>query len=258
MGSSMLTNVQRLGRGPAVVLIHGGAEDATMLRPLAESLAERGFTAYRYDRRGTGANRALGFATDSGDQHADDAAGLLAEVGPATVVGFSSGGVVALALAARHPEAAREIIAWEPAALGMLPDGEAIHASILAPIDAYLAEHPADWRGAWRTALTVMSGGAADLESPHVRASLANAEAVLRDDARRLTRRRFVPGELPSDGLVTIATGAAPSPLHAAIAARLGELVGRPPVAVPGADHHESYLTAPAIVASWLAARVPA
>jgi pimeloyl-ACP methyl ester carboxylesterase len=258
MGSSMLTNVQRLGQGPPVVLIHGGAEDATMLRPLAECLAERGFTAYRYDRRGTGTNRALGWASDSGDQHADDAAGLLADVGPATVVGFSSGGVVALALAARHPQAAREIIAWEPAALGMLPDADAIHASIMAPVEDHLAAHPDDWRGAWSTALTVMSGGAADLGSPHVRASLANAEAVIRDDARRLTRRRFEPGELPSDGLVTIATGAAPSPLHAAIAARLGELVGRPPVKVSGADDHESYLIAPAVIASWLAARVPA
>jgi pimeloyl-ACP methyl ester carboxylesterase len=258
MDSSMLTDVQRLGQGPAVLLIHGGAEDATMLRPLAESLAEYGFTAYRYDRRGTGANRASGFASDSGDQHADDAAGLLAEIGPATVVGFSSGGVVALALAARRPDAAREIIAWEPAALGMLPDGEAIHASILAPVDAYLAEHPDDWRGAWRTALTVMSGGAADLESPHLRATLANAEAVIRDDARLLTRRRFEPGELPSDGLVTIATGARPSPLHAEIAARLGELVGRPPVAVRHADDHETYLIEPPVIASWLAARVPA
>jgi hypothetical protein len=140
----------------------------------------------------------------------------------------------------------------------MLPDGDALHASIMAPVEGHLAEHPADWRGAWSTALTVMSGGAADLDAPHVRASLANAEPAIRDDARLLTRRRFGPGELPSDGLVTIATGAAPSPLHAAIAVRLGELVGRPPAAVPGADDHETYLTAPAVIASWLAARVPA
>jgi pimeloyl-ACP methyl ester carboxylesterase len=253
----MLTNVQRLGQGPSVVLIHGGAEDATMLRPLAECLAERGFTAYWYDRRGTGANRALGFAMDMGDQHADDVAGLLWGLDPAIVLGFSSGGVVALALAARYPEAAREIIAWEPAALGMLPDGDAIHASIMAPVEDWLAAHPGDWRGAWSTALAVMSGGAADLESPHVRASLANAEPAIRDDARLLTRRRFEPGELPS-GPVTIATGAAPSPPHKAIAARLGELVGRPPVAVPGADDHETYLIAPSVIASWLAARVHA
>src|SRR4051812_44194253 len=41
----------------------------------------------------------------------------------ASVLDFSSGGVVALALAARHPSAAAEVIAWEPAALGMLPGG---------------------------------------------------------------------------------------------------------------------------------------
>ena len=250
----MLENVEKVGRGPAVVLIHGGAEDATMHRPLAEGLSEHGFTAYRYDRRGTGANRALGWATDRGDQHADDLAALLADIGAATVLGFSSGGVVALALAARHPHAATEIITWEPAALGMLPDADAIHASIMAPVEAYLAEHPDDWRGAWSTALTVMSGGAADLDSPHVRASLANAEPAIRDDARLLTRRHFEPGELPR-GPVTIATCAAPDPLHAAIASRLGDLVGRPPVAVPGADDHETYLIAPGVIASWLAAR---
>ena len=58
-----------------------------------------------------------------GDQHADDAAALLRELdaAPATVLGFSSGGVIALALAARHPDVVTEAIAWEPAALGMLP-----------------------------------------------------------------------------------------------------------------------------------------
>jgi pimeloyl-ACP methyl ester carboxylesterase len=55
--------------------------------------------------------------------HADDAAELLESLGaiPATVLGFSSGGVIALALAARHPALIRQAIVWEPPALSVLP-----------------------------------------------------------------------------------------------------------------------------------------
>lgn len=251
----MIPEVHAVGDGPAVLLLHGGAEDAEMLRPQADSLAAAGLRAIWYDRRGTGRSRSLGWATDRGDRHADDAAAVLAEFGPATVVGFSSGGVVALALAARHPGVAREVIAWEPAAIGMLPDGDKLHAAIMEPVEAHLDEHPGDWAGAWRTALTVISDGRADLESPQVRASLVNAEVVIRDDARLLTARGFAEGELPATG-VTVAISSAPDPAHAAIAERLGELIGCPPVVVPGATGHEVYLSDPAVLTAWLTDRI--
>jgi pimeloyl-ACP methyl ester carboxylesterase len=114
------------GDGRAVLLIHGGAEDAGMVEPQARAIAEQGFRVVWYDRRGTGDNRTEGWAVDRGDRHADDAAELIGRLGlsETTVLGFSSGGVVALALAQRHPGAISEVIAWEPAALGMLPDAE--------------------------------------------------------------------------------------------------------------------------------------
>ena len=76
-----------------------------------------------------------GWPQGGADQHADDAVALLRELdaAPATVLGFSSGGVIVLVLAARHPDVVTEAIAWEPPALSVLPDGLDPHAQLLAP-----------------------------------------------------------------------------------------------------------------------------
>ncbi|MEU8231640.1 alpha/beta hydrolase [Actinoplanes sp. NPDC048967] len=248
--------VKITGDGPAVLLIHGGAEDASMLDAQAEAIAARGFRAIWYDRRGTGGSTRDDWPGGGADQHADDAARLLGEVGAvgATVLGFSSGGTVALALAARHPSVAGQVIAWEPAALGVLPDGPQLQAAINAPGEAYLAEHPGDWVGAAHVLLDVLSEGRADHSAPQVTAMMANAEAMLRDDGHFIVNRGFAPGELPAE-LVTIAVGEQPDPLHSAIAATIAGLVGQEPVVVKGADDHEVYLFRPEILADWLAAR---
>ncbi len=244
------------GSGPPIVLIHGGAEDSGMFDGLGHALAGRGFRAVWYDRRGTGGSTRDNWPGGGADQHADDVAMLLREVGAvdATVVGFSSGAVVALTFAARHPAMAAEVIAWEPAALGVLPNGAELFAAINAPIDAYLAEHPGDWVGAFHVTLDVLSEGRADHSAPQVKLMEANAEAILRDDSPHLTTRAFAPGELPAH-LVTVATSAHPSPLHATIAARIGELIGKPPVVVADADDHEIYVLRPEVMADFLATR---
>src|SRR4029453_13222388 len=99
--------------------------------------------------------------------------------------------------------------------------------------------------------LGVLSEGRADPSAPEVRLMAANAEAVLRDDGPLITTRRFADGELPAD-LVTVAVSETPDPLHAEIADRVAALVGSTPVVVPGADHHESYLRRPALIAGFL------
>lgn len=244
------------GDGRAVLLIHGGAEDAGVVEPQARAIAEQGFRAIWYDRRGTGDNRTDEWAADRGDRHADDAAELIRHLGleDTTVLGFSSGGVVALALAQRHPDVVGEVVAWEPAALGMSPDADAVHGAIMEPVEAHLTAHPGDWAGAWRVVLTVLSEGRADFEAPEVLAALRNAEPAIRDDARQLTRRSFGPGDLPT-GKVTLAVSEQPDPMHLDIAERLAKLIGREPVRVPNADDHEVYLKRPRVLAEWLSAR---
>ena len=55
------------------------------------------------------------------------------------------------------------MIAWEPPALAVLPDGLGLHAQMFAPIEEYLQVHPGDWSGAYDVLPMIMSGGAADL-----------------------------------------------------------------------------------------------
>jgi pimeloyl-ACP methyl ester carboxylesterase len=168
------------------------------------------------------------------------------------VLGFSSGGVVALALAARHPEAVAKVIAWEPAAVGMLPGGAELHAALVAPIDEYLGAHPGDWVGAFHVMLGVISEGQADLQAPEVKLMERNAEAALRDDGPLITARVFGAGELPS-GVVTVAVSERPGPLHGEIAGVVAGMVGALPVVVSGADGHEVYLGRPEVLAEFVA-----
>jgi len=101
----------RLGDGPAVILVCGGSVDRTSNAPLAALLAHT-FTVYNYDRRGRG---------DSGDakvyaieREFEDLDALFAAAGgSAYLYGTSSGAALALlATAARRP--VTRLALWEP------------------------------------------------------------------------------------------------------------------------------------------------
>jgi pimeloyl-ACP methyl ester carboxylesterase len=244
------------GAGPPILLIHGGAEDAGMLTGQAQAIAARGRRVIWYDRRGTGGSTREDWPGSGADQHADDAAVLLRSLDavPATVLGFSSGGIVALALAARHPDVVAEVIAWEPPVVSMLPDAVQLRTALHEPYEQHLRDHPGDWRGAYHVLLHTLSQGRADLDSPIVKQAEANAEAVLRDDGPLITARTFNPGELPA-GRVVIALSETPDPLHRSIGDRLASLTGRAPLTVKGAGTHEVYLENPEIIADYLQTR---
>ncbi len=94
--------------GPAVVFANSLGTDLRLWDPLLPELP--GIRAIRFDKRGHGLSDAGGpFAIAD---LADDAAALIAhlDLGPVVFVGLSIGGMIAQALAARHPDVVRAVV----------------------------------------------------------------------------------------------------------------------------------------------------
>lgn len=100
------------GEGEPVLFIHG-AIWADFLRPLAEQPALGGFQRIRYHRRGYGES---GGPAGGFDLQAADIVALLnhLEVDRAHLVGHSEGAMIALVLAATHPDRVRSLALLEP------------------------------------------------------------------------------------------------------------------------------------------------
>jgi pimeloyl-ACP methyl ester carboxylesterase len=94
---------------PRVVLVHGAMDRAGGFVKLLRRLSH--LDIVRYDRRGYGGSRS-GPLNRTLDEHVDD---LLTVIGdePATVVGHSLGGLLALAAAARRPDLVPSVAAFE-------------------------------------------------------------------------------------------------------------------------------------------------
>jgi 3-oxoadipate enol-lactonase len=97
------------GKGPRVVLLHPVGLDLTFLSPLA-SILRREFTVLTLDQRGHGESR-MRVPTSTLEDYADDLHTLLHEIdfAPAAIVGFSFGGMVAMAFALKYPQAASSL-----------------------------------------------------------------------------------------------------------------------------------------------------
>lgn len=102
------------GQGDPLLVIHGACGQIEMLADLAGQLAAT-HRVLSYDWRGHGGSTPD--ATPDVRVHADDAAVLIREVlgAPATVVGWSYGGDVAMALALAEPSLVRSLALLEPA-----------------------------------------------------------------------------------------------------------------------------------------------
>ncbi|KAF2788557.1 acetyltransferase/esterase, partial [Melanomma pulvis-pyrius CBS 109.77] len=115
------------GTGPLLLFISGGNGNADIWRPIA-SVLQANFTVAIYDRRGY--SRSYLSATQPQDYanrlavDVEDARLLIDHLskGPATVLGTSSGAIVALELLLRHPTHLRTLIPHEPPAIMILPD----------------------------------------------------------------------------------------------------------------------------------------
>lgn len=100
------------GAGPPLVLVHGSAVDGTTWDGVVPGLA-RHYRVITYDRRGYG--RSVHRPVRDHRLHARDLTAVLRQAAgePAAVAGWSSGGNVALAVAARHPDLFRSLTVIE-------------------------------------------------------------------------------------------------------------------------------------------------
>ncbi len=96
---------------PRVVFVHGAMDRASSFGRAARHL--RDLHLDRYDRRGYG--RSIDVGTGTVEQHVGDLIDVL-DGRPATVVGHSLGGLVAVMAAARRPDLVRSVVAYEPPA----------------------------------------------------------------------------------------------------------------------------------------------
>jgi pimeloyl-ACP methyl ester carboxylesterase len=251
------------GSGPAVLLIHAGAEDAEGWRPIAERLT--GFTVVTYDRRGTLRSGRDNWPGGGSAQHADDAAGLLEALGldDALVLGYSSSGNIALQVALRHSELLRRALVYEPGYLLLLSEPENTHRRLMEAASEHLVDNTYDWAGAYAAvmrAFVLKSEIPADrVETPTLmpwydERERGNAEALLRDDIPILTAEVVDPTELasaPAD--IRFSFGTETRPIFRDIAEHLAAVRKTVPDVLNGVGHFLYYH--PEVVAAYVRAQ---
>lgn len=188
---------ESLGSGPALVLVDGAMcyREFGPCRSLAEKLADR-FTVYFYDRRGRG---------ESGDtqpyaaerEYEDLAAVIDAAGGDAFVLGFSSGGALALQAAASGVRM-RKLASYEAPYVGINPR-KGVEPDYLAELNSRLAR--GDRGGAVGYFMVDMVGGPAFLPlmmrlMPKVFTQLKNVAHTLPYDTQVMGGTFTVPREL--------------------------------------------------------------
>ncbi len=120
-----------LGSGPPVILIHGSISDYREWSTQMEALAKH-HRVIAYSRRYHWPNSPPGNDADATvPRQAEDLAAIIELLGlaPASIVGHSYGGTVALFLALQHPELVRMLVLIEPSVRSVLvntPESEGV------------------------------------------------------------------------------------------------------------------------------------
>jgi pimeloyl-ACP methyl ester carboxylesterase len=130
------------GSGPVLLMMPGGPADATAFRSIAGQLAPQ-YTVVTYDPRGLSRSKLEGPLDEEQivEVFADDVHRLLAGVTneKADVFASSGGAVIALELAAHHPEQLSTLISHEPPSPTLLPDSARVRATMEEVTAAYRA-----------------------------------------------------------------------------------------------------------------------
>lgn len=149
------------GTGPTLLVLHGGPGMSCGLWPALAGVA-RGARLVLYDQRGHGLSRGMLPASGPLEALADDAAGLIRELGLETpsVLGHSNGGFVALHLALRHPKLVGKLVLVDTAASAAFRPVSRANArrratpAMLRALDRLWSDALPDdraFRSAWRT-----------------------------------------------------------------------------------------------------------
>lgn len=230
------------GGGLPVLGIHGTPSSAVLWEEPAAELA-RICRCIIYDRRGFHrSERPEPFASVDLADHVNDAAALLdaLSAAPAAVVGRSTGGEIALALAHRYPEKVTALVLLEPAVFWLDPGAQAWADQLR---DQVLEAAAADPRSAAATVIRralgdqVWEGLPGELQKMFEDTSPA-VLAEIRGDGMDLSENlpALGPGELATVGQPALLVSAEDSPnVLRRINARLAELLPRAEsVLVPG------------------------
>lgn len=110
-GDGTVVGFRQVGRGPGVILLHGGMQAAQNLMRLAGALADA-FTVYVPDRRGRGLSGPPGEHYGI-DAECADVDALARATGAASLFGLSSGAIIALQAGLVLP-AIRRVAVYEP------------------------------------------------------------------------------------------------------------------------------------------------
>ena len=238
--------VEEQGSGAAVMLIGAADEDAEFYRGIADRLAPD-CRVVTYDRRGTRRSGREGWPC-AAERHADDVAELIdeLELDRVTVLGASAGGLVALAVALRHPDLVETVLCFEPGVLCATEEGAALADAADAAVAAHLDAHPHDWPGAvhalGRVAARSSTDGRDLFAAPEgdgwfARRADANAEALVRGDLPLTQRAVDLEAVARCPTNVRFAYGTASLPVFREIATRLAACRHEVPDALHGLGH---------------------
>jgi pimeloyl-ACP methyl ester carboxylesterase len=174
-------NYRTAGDGPPLVLVHGSATDLTTWDGVIDELA-RDHRVIAYDRRGYGQSQHRPVRDHR--IHARDLTAVLQQIAgqPAAVVGWSSGGNVALATAAAHPELFTALVIVEAPFHGLRhADRQVLATAALLKLTQLRGRRIEAAEVFYRFGSALRSGGNSYDQAPeHIRRNLqANAEPVL-------------------------------------------------------------------------------
>lgn len=136
-----------MGKGKAVVLLHGLAASKEIWGPLAEELAASNWQIIAPDLMGFGDSPKPQWSKYTVQDHARMVSATLKRLGvkaPVTIIGHSMGCLVAAHLAAKQPKLVKRLVLYEPPILGDTPEvpGYAKRSARYKVLFEYVASHP--------------------------------------------------------------------------------------------------------------------